>query len=131
MCLACRSTELDWLACSGDAIVHSYTIVRRDLGPAFETPHVVALVDLAEGPRLTTNLVGADADAGRATNRSASPGERSPTGVTYRSSRKRFRMLELSDEQARRRSRLRRQARPAIAANTSTRAFIRPTRSTA
>jgi uncharacterized OB-fold protein len=62
ICLQCGSSELDWIECSGDAVVHSYTIVRRDLGPAFDTPHVVALVDLAEGPRLTTNLVGADAD---------------------------------------------------------------------
>jgi uncharacterized OB-fold protein len=44
-------------------VVHSYTVVHRQLGPAFETPHVVALVDLAEGPRLTTNLIGADVDA--------------------------------------------------------------------
>ena len=63
ICLQCGSSELDWIACSGDAVVHSYTIVRRDLGPAFDTPHVVALVDLAEGPRLTTNLVGADAES--------------------------------------------------------------------
>ncbi|MEY2399096.1 MAG: uncharacterized protein QOJ00_2270 [Actinomycetota bacterium] len=63
LCLACGSNELEWLECSGDGVVHSFTIVRRELGAAFDTPHVVALVDLAEGPRLTTNLVGASVDA--------------------------------------------------------------------
>lgn len=63
MCLRCGSNDLEWLECSGNAVVHSYTVVRRELGPAFETPHVVALVDLAEGPRMTTNLVGADAES--------------------------------------------------------------------
>lgn len=63
LCLKCRSTELDWLDCSGAATVHSFTVVHRQLGPAFDTPHVVALVDLAEGPRMTTNLVGANVDS--------------------------------------------------------------------
>jgi uncharacterized OB-fold protein len=63
ICVACGSHALEWLECSGDAVLHSYTVVRRQLGAAFDTPHIVALVDLAEGPRLTTNLIGSDVDA--------------------------------------------------------------------
>jgi uncharacterized OB-fold protein len=43
--------------------VHSFTIVHRAAFPEFQaiTPYVVALVDLAEGPRMMTNIVGDDA----------------------------------------------------------------------
>jgi uncharacterized OB-fold protein len=43
--------------------VHSFTIVHRAAFPEFQvqTPYVVALIDLEEGPRMMTNIVGDDA----------------------------------------------------------------------
>jgi DUF35 OB-fold domain, acyl-CoA-associated len=40
-------------------MVYSYTVVHRAPGPAFaaEVPYVVAVVELAEGPHLMTNIV--------------------------------------------------------------------------
>lgn len=64
LCLTCRSTDLDLASVSGHARVRSFTVVHRAPDPdAFDPPYVVALVALAEGPTLTTNLVGADPDS--------------------------------------------------------------------
>lgn len=60
MCPHCWSTELDWIQASGRGQVHSYTVIRRAPSPAFagSVPYVVALVDLEEGPRMMSNIVG-------------------------------------------------------------------------
>jgi len=63
LCPACWSTELEWLECAGMGTVHSFTIIRRASVPEYNerVPYVVALIDLAEGPRLMANIVGPDA----------------------------------------------------------------------
>ena len=47
----------------GTGSVHSFTVMRRASHPAFSslTPYVLALIELDEGPRMVTNVVGADA----------------------------------------------------------------------
>jgi len=57
-CLACGSGSLTWIVSSGRATVYSLTTVRRAIAPEWTPPYVVALVDLDEGPRLTTVIVG-------------------------------------------------------------------------
>jgi uncharacterized protein len=59
LCTTC-GRELSWRTVSGRATVYSYTVSRRPAGPAFEAavPYVVALVDLEEGARMLTTLVG-------------------------------------------------------------------------
>lgn len=44
--------------------MYSYTIVRRAMNPAFtaEVPYVFAIVELEEGPRVTTNIVNCASD---------------------------------------------------------------------
>lgn len=63
MCPVCWSPNRKWREASGQGTVHSFSIVRRASSPAFalRTPYVVALVDLAEGPRMPTALIGDDA----------------------------------------------------------------------
>lgn len=63
MCPVCWSPNRKWREASGAGTVHSFSIVRRASSPAFapRTPYVVALVDLAEGPRMPTALIGDDA----------------------------------------------------------------------
>jgi uncharacterized OB-fold protein len=48
------------VAVSGGGKVYSFTIVRRAMNPAFaeDVPYVYAIVELDEGPRLMTNIVG-------------------------------------------------------------------------
>jgi hypothetical protein len=63
LCTACGSDRTEWAQASGRGTVHSFTIVHRAAFPEFQAiaPYVVALVDLEEGPRMMTNIVGDDA----------------------------------------------------------------------
>jgi uncharacterized OB-fold protein len=58
-CPSCGSTDLAWQDASGRGTVHTFTIPRRPTHRAFAgaPPIVLAIVELAEGPRVTTNLV--------------------------------------------------------------------------
>ncbi len=61
-CARCWSTQWQWQAVSGAGSVYSYTIAHVATGPApaGPPPHVIAIVELAEGPRLTSNIVNCD-----------------------------------------------------------------------
>jgi uncharacterized OB-fold protein len=54
--------DLEWREVSGAATLYSFTIARRPTAPPWQdrTPQVIAIVELAEGPRLTSELVNAD-----------------------------------------------------------------------
>lgn len=58
-CIRCAGDSLDWKTCSGRGTVYAFTVVRQAANPAFqaEVPYIHAIVELAEGPHLTTNLV--------------------------------------------------------------------------
>jgi uncharacterized OB-fold protein len=51
-----------WKPVAGSGHIYSFTIVQRPPTPAFaeDVPYVVALVDLDEGPRMMTNVIGCD-----------------------------------------------------------------------
>lgn len=57
-CLSCNADSLEWVAASGRATVYSQTTVRLQIMPTLAPPYVIALVDLDEGPRLLTLMVG-------------------------------------------------------------------------
>lgn len=63
LCPSCSSERVEWIDCSGRATLHTYVIEHRP-GPGFENdgPYVVAVVELEEGPRMMTNIVGVDPD---------------------------------------------------------------------
>ncbi len=67
LCTACHSENLAWEQVSGEGTVYSYTVCHRPAGPAFagDVPYVVALIDLKEGPRMLSNIVGSDPAAVR------------------------------------------------------------------
>jgi uncharacterized OB-fold protein len=57
-CPHCFSDRLSWEQCSGRGKLYSYTVVRRAASRAFaDAPYVLGIVELAEGPRMTTNIV--------------------------------------------------------------------------
>ena len=61
VCPLCFSTDLEWRAASGTGTVYSYTVMRKASGRfATDPPTVVALVDLDEGVRMMSHLVGVD-----------------------------------------------------------------------
>jgi uncharacterized OB-fold protein len=60
-CTACGSAELTWAASSGDATLVSWAVVHgRPDGDTPPPQHVLAVVELAEGPWWWTSLAGAD-----------------------------------------------------------------------
>lgn len=55
--------ETEWTEASGDGTVYSYSVAERMEGwPEADLPIIVAYVELAEGPRMMTNLVDCDPD---------------------------------------------------------------------
>jgi uncharacterized OB-fold protein len=58
-CPSCASTDVIWITASGRARLHTYLINHRP-APGFEddAPYAIAVVELEEGPRLMTNIVG-------------------------------------------------------------------------
>jgi len=60
-CPVCGSRHVDVFDASGRATLASYVISHREL-PGFEAPYVIAVVELAEGPRMLANLVDVAAD---------------------------------------------------------------------
>ena len=63
-CNECGSEKVEWTQVSGKGEIYSFTVIRQVVGraasQAFEPdiPYVIAWVDLDEGPRLITNIVG-------------------------------------------------------------------------
>jgi len=60
-CTSCGRRDPDWEDASGAATVWSYSVVERGFAHFVDrTPYVVALVKLAEGPVMMTNIVDCD-----------------------------------------------------------------------
>lgn len=66
-CPHCLGDDWTWEPASGRGTVHAFTVDRVGHDPAQRSrlPLVVAIVELDEGPRLTTNLVGCAPEAVR------------------------------------------------------------------
>jgi uncharacterized OB-fold protein len=64
LCKECWSTDLEWVPSDGLGSVYSFTVVHRPPSPAFESivPYVVALIELDEGVRMLSHVVGTPPD---------------------------------------------------------------------
>src|SRR6476659_5698198 len=60
VCPFCLSSEIDWVQVSGRGHLHSYTVIHQPANPAFQAdvPYIYAMVQLDEGPKIISNLVG-------------------------------------------------------------------------
>ena len=56
-CPNCTCRDVVLMRASGRATLHSYVIHARP-APGFDAPYSIAVVELAEGPRMMTNIVG-------------------------------------------------------------------------
>ena len=64
VCPHCLSLDLEWRPVSGKGVLHTFTVVHRGQKDfPLGTPYIMAVVELAEGPRMMTNLVGLAPDA--------------------------------------------------------------------
>jgi uncharacterized OB-fold protein len=63
-CPDCHGTATAWEQASGRATVYSYTVVSRGVAEYLgSSPFIFAVVELEEGPRITTNIVQCALDA--------------------------------------------------------------------
>ena len=60
ICPRCLSPEFEWAALSGRGTVQTFIRFQRAYDPSWEdrVPYVVALIELAEGPVMISNVVG-------------------------------------------------------------------------
>ena len=67
LCPACLSAAVEWVRAAGRGTVYTFTVTYQNQAPGFREalPYVLAIVELAEGPRLMTNIVGCAPDAVR------------------------------------------------------------------
>jgi uncharacterized OB-fold protein len=62
MCPGCHGFEMDAIEASGRGTVHSFVVAHHPPIPPFAYPNVIVLVELDEGTRLVSRLVGAAPD---------------------------------------------------------------------
>ena len=60
LCVTCLGGEIEHFVASGRGTVWTFTVTEQNQAPPFRdaTPYVLAYVELEEGPRLLTNVVG-------------------------------------------------------------------------
>ena len=63
-CTHCRSKDWTWSQVSGKGKVFSFVVYHRVYHPGFagEVPYAVAVIELAEGPRMLSNVLGVPAE---------------------------------------------------------------------
>ena len=59
-CPHCGSEHTEWVTSNGSGTVYSFTVTYQNQAPGFREslPYVLAVVQLDEGPRMMTNVVG-------------------------------------------------------------------------
>lgn len=64
LCDVCWSADLVWASASGKGTLYSFTLMHQVYHPGFEqeVPYNIAIVELAEGLLVTTNVVGCSND---------------------------------------------------------------------
>jgi uncharacterized OB-fold protein len=65
VCTECLGEEVDWVQASGRGTLFTFGIMHQRYHPGFvdDLPYNVAVVELEEGPRLNTNIVGVENEA--------------------------------------------------------------------
>lgn len=60
ICSNCLSTDAEWVAVSGRGEVFSFNVMHQVYHPGFanQVPYAVVIVQLAEGAKMVSNLVG-------------------------------------------------------------------------
>lgn len=64
VCPHCLSDKFQWRQSAGRGKVYSFTVIHRAPFPAFrdKVPYVLALIELSEGVRMMTNVIGCEPD---------------------------------------------------------------------
>jgi len=62
LCPHCQSWNVEWFEASGKGKLYSFVLPQRGFPGVSEGAYVLAIVELEEGPRMMSNLVGVDPD---------------------------------------------------------------------
>jgi uncharacterized OB-fold protein len=67
LCPACLSDRVEWVRCSGRGTVYTFTVTHQNQAAGFRDalPYVLAYVELEEGVRMLSNIVGCAPEAVR------------------------------------------------------------------
>ena len=65
ICLACNGTDLEWVKAAGTGTVYSKTTVCIEVIADLAPPYIVGIVELDEGPRMTSNLLPGPCEIGQ------------------------------------------------------------------
>ena len=67
LCPTCLSDRVEWIRCSGRGTVYTFTATHQNQAAGFRDalPYVLAYVELDEGVRMLTNIVGCAPEAVR------------------------------------------------------------------
>ena len=81
-CPECLADRLEWHDVSGHGTVLTFTVARQPTARPFadEVPQLLAVVELDEGVRMTTTLVGVDPERSPSACRSCPSSTTAPTG---------------------------------------------------
>ena len=62
-CPFCSADDPQWVEASGHGRIYSYTVVENNAPSAFiaDMPYVIAVIELEEGVRMLSNVIGCDA----------------------------------------------------------------------
>jgi len=59
-CTGCTDGTLEWKTATGKGTIYTFSVVRQSYHPFFrnQVPYAVAWIDMDEGPRILSNVVG-------------------------------------------------------------------------
>lgn len=62
ICVKCLTDSIEHFVGTGRGTIHTFTVTHQNLAAPFnaQLPYVLAYVELEEGPRVLTNIVGAE-----------------------------------------------------------------------
>jgi hypothetical protein len=62
VCRQCTSRDLTWARSAGRGTLYSWSVVWRPQTPEYEVPYAPIIVEIDEGYRMLSNLVGCEAE---------------------------------------------------------------------
>jgi uncharacterized OB-fold protein len=62
LCVRCLTDTIEHVVASGKGTIHTFTVTHQNIAPPWngQLPYVMAYVELEEGPKVLTNIVGAE-----------------------------------------------------------------------
>ena len=58
MCAQCQSLDWEPFVCSGQGAIYSYVVFHHPQLEGYKAPYIVAVIELKEGVRMVSNVVG-------------------------------------------------------------------------